>query len=154
MELMLRWLIVAIACAIGCGTPEHPVHQWTLDVEGRSSQVTLPSHLDVPDHAIKYTLRTTLDVPASLRDRPTSLVIPFFAGNTKLRVDGVDAIETEPEPVHGYRARGPRSWQLPAAVRGNDVVELEITVDHRWRQSGWFDTGGGGGCEYGACCSM
>ena len=138
--VVLRVLAILAIAVTGCADPQHPVARWTLEAEGRTAEVTLPAHLDVPDRSSTYTLRTRADVPASLRDRPTSLVIPFFAGNTKLRVDGLDAIETEPEPVHGYRARGPRSWQLPAAVRGKEVVELELTVDHRWMQSSWFDT--------------
>ncbi|MBA2542123.1 MAG: hypothetical protein H0V17_20955, partial [Deltaproteobacteria bacterium] len=132
---------VAIAISVGCaGEIEHPISEWTLAYEGTNQRVVLPEHLDVPDHAMTFTLRADFAVPPELRDRPLSLVIPFFAAVTRLRVDGLDATDTEPELVRGYRARGPKSWQFPSATRGRAQLALEITVDHRWKQSGWLDT--------------
>jgi serine/threonine-protein kinase len=133
--------VIAVAILVGCGGEvAHPIPEWTLAYDGTTERVVLPQHLDVPDRAMTYTLRADFAVPPALRDRPLSLVIPFFAGLTRLRVDEFDAVDTEPEPVTGYRGRGPKSWQLPYPTRGRDRVTLEIIVEHRWKQSGWLDT--------------
>ncbi len=132
-------LVVAALVAACRTTPDQAIASWTLEVDGRTEQLALPSHPELPEPSI-YRLHARFDVPPALRDRSLTLVIPFLAANASLRVDGADATDTEPEPVRGYRTRGPHSWQFPSSARGRSSLALELTVQHRWKQSGWLDT--------------
>src|SRR4051794_24219482 len=104
---MRCWLVIAIAIAVtACRTDaEHSITRWTFEHEGKTAEVDVPIHLDVPDRETTFVLRVDLAVPPELRDVPLALVIPSFAGLASLFVDDIAAVAIDTDLVRGYRGR-------------------------------------------------
>ena len=137
-------MVVALLCATACGgSPDLPLAQWTLEVEGQPGEVPveLPAQLDehLPRERTHYVLRTRVD-PGALRGRELSLVIPHFEALVELYVEGERIPAAQYEPVEVYRHAGPHVWSLPKEVTDTDALALALRVDHRWTQSGWLGT--------------
>jgi len=130
--------------ASGCGdTRTTPVAQWTLHApDGEPRALELPARFGdaLPDRDSRYELRTTVTIPDDWDRGNLSLSIPHQAGQIRLTADGVEqrplALEFDPD----FRSTGQHIWPLDDAVVADGVVDLVLSVEHRWAQSAWFDT--------------
>ncbi|HEX3343333.1 MAG TPA: hypothetical protein VHS09_02120, partial [Polyangiaceae bacterium] len=142
-RLVLLLLAVVLLAACG-GAPERPlmVPDWTLEAGGLTTRLSLPAHFDalLGDHPGRYTLRTEVALPAEMRGRELALTIPYFAALVALRVDGTELLDLDAGVLDRYRGAGAHRFVVPASATGGQDLPLELTVEHRWTQSGWLDT--------------
>ena len=135
-------VIVVIAIAAGCGGGDGVrVSRWTLggEVAGTPGrEVALPGRLDVADRAGTYTLTARVELPARWHGRPLTLVVADLPAIARLDVDGVDALATDVPGGAEYRLRGPLGWRIGGDATADGVLDLVLTVDHRWTQSAWW----------------
>jgi serine/threonine-protein kinase len=146
----MRWSALLVPAALlaltGCadgGGGALPLPGWTFEgPDGSRAPVVLPAHLDahLPQETSRYVLRTQAAVPAELRDRPLTLVIPRLAAHVALRVDGAPAESLDAPDPPGYRTKGPHAWRVPATATHDGALDLELAVEHTWTQSAWVDT--------------
>lgn len=133
-------LVCVLACAIaGCadaGALE--LTHWELSAGAPPAATTLPAHLDVPSRPGEYTLRTTVALPAAMRGHRLRLVIDELHALVALRAGGTEIRRDTPAGTR-YRTRGPIEWVIPEALTSGASLELELRVEHRWTQSGWWD---------------
>jgi serine/threonine-protein kinase len=141
LRVLLTLLLVLAATACG-GSAGLPLPTWTLVCEGGSRSLSLPAHFDqiLGDHDQDYRLRTHVDLTPEMRGQPLSLTIEYFGGLASLRANGVVAPDGDESVFERYRSDGPHRFVIPAAVTQTGALDLEMTVQHRWTQSGWLDT--------------
>ena len=115
---------------------------WTLEANGLTTPLSLPSHYDalLGEHPTRYTLRTRAELPPEMQGRDLALTIPYFAALVSLQVDGVEAQDLDAAQLDRYRGTGAHRFVIPAAATRRGELALELTVEHRWTQSGWLDT--------------
>jgi predicted Ser/Thr protein kinase len=141
--LRLLLVVLLVFAATGCGGERGiPLASWTLQCEGGGAQLTLPAHFDrlLGDRDQDYVLRTHVDVPPEMRGQRLSLTIEYFGGLASLRANGLEAPDGDVSVFERYRSDGPHRFVIPAAATGTGALDLEMTVEHRWTQSGWLDT--------------
>lgn len=138
------WILwVLWVCSSGaCAPDDTQITNWQLTTASSSVPIEarLPAHLD--DHVPRestYTLTTSYAVPPSQVGRELDFVIPHFWAKTRLRVDGVNAVRVHGPLVSSYRETGSHVFRIPATSTQDGRLELELSVDHRWTQSTWFD---------------
>jgi hypothetical protein len=138
--LLLGALLLLVGC--GGGSPPLDLASWSLDAPGVSKQLTLPAHFDreLGDHDTHYTLRTTAELPATMRGKPLALTIPYFVGLVTLRVDGQEVPDLDAGSLDRYRSAGQHRFLVPASATSDGRVVLEMSSDHTWTQSAWLDT--------------
>jgi hypothetical protein len=104
--------------------------------------VTLPAHFDdrLPKRHVSYVMRTSVVLPPTFKGRVVSLSIPFFRGRATLRANGVDVPERTASPLERVFARGPHLYVIPRGLTLGPGLDLELTVDHVFSMSGWWDT--------------
>ncbi|MEX1362127.1 MAG: hypothetical protein AB1Z98_03325, partial [Nannocystaceae bacterium] len=146
MRRAFHWLVLlaAVLWLPACDQPdERRLERWELTVEDGPGpvDVVLPVHLDslLPAADTTYWLRTELELH-ELHGPEPSLVVPYLAAITSLRVNDQPAVSTRSETAARYRRTGPHVWRLPAIDGATERVRLELRVEHRWTQSGWLDT--------------
>ncbi len=142
LGLALRLLFVALAALLVAGCAREPVlllATWTFEPpEGPSSEVTLPTHLPLPDRPARYVLRTRGVVPDDMRGRDLTLAFVRLPAIATLRADGHDAVALDPDVTTSYRVSGAQRWAIPRDRVGEDLA-LEPTLSHRFTQSAWID---------------
>ncbi|MFI5300956.1 MAG: 7TM diverse intracellular signaling domain-containing protein, partial [Polyangiales bacterium] len=139
--VMLALSTLVAACSADEGVA---LTQWRLFVDGgvQDVGVTLPAHLDhnLPEKHVRFVLRARVELPASLRDRALTLAIPSLLARCTLDVDGVAMSALDADDSDGYRGNGHPRWSIPATRTHERAIDLALTVDHTWTQSGWLDT--------------
>lgn len=143
--LLLTLLVFSAAgCGGGQGSPERglPLPNWILTWQGGVEPLTLPAHIDrlLGDHDQRYTLATRVALPPGLRGQPLALTIDYFGGLASLRASGVEVPDADASVFERYRSVGPHRFVIPEAATRAGALDLEMTVSHRWTQSGWLDT--------------
>ncbi|MEM9195795.1 MAG: ATP-binding protein [Myxococcota bacterium] len=101
--------------------------------------MVVPTQLPVADHRMAYRLRTQVAIDGALRAEPIDLVLPYHPAAVELRADGQVVPPAAAVAGGAYRRTLPHRFPLPEAVTEDGEVELELTVRHRWTQSGWFE---------------
>jgi serine/threonine-protein kinase len=141
VRLLLVLLLVLAATACG-GERGMPLAQWTLAYDGGTTQLTVPTHFDrlLGDHDQAYALRTHVDLPPETKGERMSLTIDYFGGLSSLTANGFDAPDGDLSVLERYRSNGPHRFVIPAAATQTGALDLELTVQHRWTQSGWLDS--------------
>lgn len=141
---LLPLAMVCLALVAGCGGGSGGValSTWTLAYDGGGGPIDLPAHFDrrLGDRPQRYLLRTHVELPDAMRGRALALTIDYFGGLASLRANGVEAPDAEADSIEVYRSDGAHRFLVPAQATAGGSVDLEMTVDHRWTQSGWFDT--------------
>ena len=137
-------LAVVALVGVGCGAPEAMgLRNWTLtDAAGAPlREVTLPCHVDgdIPPGVPEFGLRAHVELPTSLRDRPLSLAVPYFAALVSLRVNGRETSSNRARTTNVYRADA-HQWTIPGELTRERTLDLELRVENRWTQSTWVDT--------------
>ena len=120
------------------------LERWDLTVgerDGDPERVELPARLTdrVPRRATTYWLATTVTLPASWRQRPLSLSIPYFLGTTRLSVGGV-AVRPATIEASAERSAGHHVFLIPSEATSGPTLDLTLEVQHRLANSAWFDT--------------
>ncbi|MEP7119767.1 MAG: serine/threonine-protein kinase [Byssovorax sp.] len=144
-RLALRWILLLGALVItGCARrDEVGLGGWQLLHDGAPARaITLPVHLDrdlSPSPQI-YHLRTTAELPTSLRGQPVALVIPHLWALVALEVDGRPIAPDRRAWFTVYRTAGPQVFWIPAEQTLAASLDLHLEVRHEWTQSGWLDT--------------
>ncbi len=130
-----------------CSTPAEPpllLPKWTAELPGRADalELTLPAHLDtlLPREPVEYVLRTRVEVPAEMRNRPLTLAIAHMPAMATLRVDGSQAVPVDASTLDSYRASGPQRWRIPEDASKDGRLDLELRVSHRFVRSAWIDS--------------
>jgi len=141
VRLLLVLLLVVAATACG-GERGLSLASWTLSFDGGGTALTLPAHFDqlLGDHDGVYTLRTHVDLPPEMRGQRLSLTLEYFGGLASLRANGFDAPDGDVSVFERYRSNGPHRFVIPAMATQTGGLDLAMTVEHRWTQSGWLDT--------------
>jgi len=114
---------------------------WTLiPPDGSQHAVILPARFDefLPMELSKYALRTTAPIPPLLRGRELTLTVGDFRGLAQLRVNGSDAYLERGSVLDVYRPVHPLVFRIPKSVTTAETLDLELTVEHTWRPSGWM----------------
>jgi PAS domain S-box-containing protein len=139
------WLIALTSW--GCHAPDDAVvlSRWTLLSESTKPDIAivLPRILDdlVPRSQPKYTIRTTVERPASWAGQSMRFVFPDLDTEVVLRVNGEAAIVTQKPLFGGPIGRGARQWVVPAAQFDKDsTILLELEFENAWYMSTWLDT--------------
>lgn len=117
------------------------ITDWTLVAPDRTLHpVTLPGRLDdfLPSEVSRYTLKTEVLVPPLLRGRELTLTIRDCRALASLRVNGADAISEKSSVLDVYRPVHPLIFRVPKGATTEETMELELSVEHSWRPSGWF----------------
>lgn len=137
------WAFVVLAALtlVGCASdPVLSITAWTLSVDGSTpTPVTLPTHLDLPRHDCTYTLHSDVALPDAMRGRPLTLAIVYLPAHARLSVDGDPVTALDPGLDLPTHAPGPWQFHIPASRTAGPRVALDLTVEHRWTQSGWLD---------------
>ncbi len=135
-------VMLAVAL-VGCAGDRDAVEvrAWSLrgEVARAPGEVTLPAHLPLVDRAGSYQLVSEVEVPPAWRGQALRLIVTDLPAVAALAVDGVRA-PTELPPGTRYRTRGPVTWAIPASATADGALRLELDVEHRWTQSGWWET--------------
>ena len=130
------------AAALEAGPEQIEIPSWTAELDGRRLPIRLPAHLDdeLPRAPARYRLRTTVDLPVGLQRAPLTLVVPGVSALVSLRVEGRDAVALDADGSDRYRASRPPRFRIPPeTVAGRTTLALELTIEHRWSQSGWLE---------------
>jgi hypothetical protein len=128
-------LLLLLICGCRAEGTVLPVVAWTLEADGRTTEVRLPKHLDVKPGT--YRLRASVTLPPELRGRPLTLTITSFPALVTLRTPGSELRAAQLGPSAIYRTPGPLSWLLPASA--SETLDLELVAEHRWARSNWID---------------
>lgn len=135
--------LLVIVALLGCGGDAQRTEalpSWTLAFAGAPpKEVTLPTHLDLPDARMRYELQTTVPVPPAWRGHELGLIMPYFAGRAALRVGDRPLVQIDAPLRDGYRGTGAQAWRIPAALTAGDQLAVVIEVEHRWTASAWLD---------------
>jgi len=120
--------------------------QWTLVPHGATASpaptpITVPAHFDgsLPNGPSSYTLKTTVELPPTLRGRDLVLAFPYFVGHASVRAEGRPTTPLERDLFVGYRARGPQAFFIDAERTNGASLRLDVDVEHTWTQSAWLD---------------
>ncbi len=142
MRIALGFIALVLSLLAGCGSePVLLLDQWTfVPPEGPPQQVTLPTHLALPDHPLRYVLRTTVPVTPELRDRVLTLAVVRMPAIATLRVNGEDSVALDADVTNWYRVSGSQRWHVPPRLTRGGVLHLELTLQHRFTQTAWLDT--------------
>ncbi|MCA9676354.1 MAG: serine/threonine protein kinase, partial [Myxococcales bacterium] len=137
-------LVVALAIGLAAcrGGDAVELRRWSVagEVVDAPGDVVLPAHLALACHHDTYTLSTRVEVPPAWRGRALTLVIADPQARATLVVDGAAAPATDATRAELYRGVGPAGWRVPADATADGVLDLELTVAHRWTQSAWWNT--------------
>ncbi len=140
----LAFVVLALAFLAGCADAGAvAVASWTFEgPRGDRVAVTLPAHFDeyLPRAISHYKLEARAPLPAALRGRPLTLVLPRLPARVVLRVGGARAESLDGPDPKGYRTSGPHAWRIPESATEDGALDLELDVDHTWNQTAWFDT--------------
>jgi predicted Ser/Thr protein kinase len=145
MSRVLRAVLVIAALVLLCGCADDGslwLRSWTLEHGGTSTNLTLPAHFDraLGDVAGSYVLHTHVALPPRMRGQAVALSIPYFVALVSLRADGLDCPDVDASAIERYRGNGPHRFLVPARATADGALDLDMTVQHTWTQSGWLDT--------------
>ena len=115
---------------------------WTATAAGGSAvHVELPAHLDraLPPHPSELRLETRVALPAGMRGRPLTFVLPLAQGLARLDVEGHDAVALDPAPPGAHRATRPHRFRVPAEATADGRLDLALAIDAREPRSAWLD---------------
>lgn len=139
MRALMRVCVFCLSFVlVACGTRGRPIREWSLDVDGGPSGVTirLPAHLRqfLPARDVDYTLRATVRLESSERGRPLSVMVDCFHGVLSLRVDGVPAEDV------GDSGVGVRTFVIPRSSTDRNELTLVFSVHRDARNNTGFGT--------------
>jgi hypothetical protein len=135
-------LLFALLITFGCARTHAPVllvTQWTFaapDIAAR--QVTLPTHLPLPDQKLHYSLTTRVTLPPDMVNQPLTLALVRSPAIAELRVNGIVATALDADVTTRYRVSGGQRWTLPKTAE--PTLDLTLDLDHNFTQSAWIDT--------------
>jgi len=138
----LAVLFAALLLLVGCERdPVLLLTQWTfVPPSGDARPVTLPTHLELPDQPSTYSLRTTEALPQTMTGRRLTLAFVRLPAIARLRANGVECVSLDPDLTTVYRVSGAQRWVIPAEATAQGKLELDLTLEHRFTQSGWIDS--------------
>ena len=141
--------VLALVALAGCtesrasdGAKAWRLARWTLVSSTGERQVTVPDHFErfLPRSDTHYTLKTTVDLPAELRDRPLTLAVVQFPALPTLRAGGRDAVDLEASPFDRYGTQGSHAWRIAREATRGQTLDLAFSVDRKWFGSDWLNT--------------
>jgi serine/threonine-protein kinase len=138
----LAILIAFVLLLVGCARePVLLLTQWTFVApDGVARPVTLPTHLDLPDAKVTYSLRTSQALPPELVGQRLTLAFVRLPAIARLRANGVECVSLDPDLTTLYRVSGAQRWVIPAELTRSGAVQLDLDLEHRFTQSGWIDS--------------
>jgi hypothetical protein len=137
LAVLFALLLMLSGCA---NEPVLLVTQWTfVSPEGAERAVTLPTHLDLPDRPVRYSLRTRVTLPQEMTGRTLTLAFVRLPAIAALKVNTEEAIALDSDVTTRYRVSGAQRWTIrPVDTRGG-ILDLELNLEHRFTQSAWID---------------
>jgi serine/threonine-protein kinase len=154
-------LVVLLVAGTGCTAGRvFEVPEWTLLPPGSAAQVPLrlPTHINdhLPDERAYYTLKTTVAVPADLRNRDLEFAIPFLQATSQLRINGETVRMLDDVFASQYHYDDPHRFPVERALTNRGELQLELVVKSFSPRAGWLDTvpvlydpvDGGGGIRF------
>lgn len=139
----LAWLLIALSVTGGCATDDKALrlprwHLWCQDAD--LGEVTLPTHLTerlpVGDHS--FELRSDFVLPAEYLGRDLWLLIPYYEGGVRLRIDGIEQMPRQ-APIN-YRHHGVYRWHLGARHENTAAMHVSMAISGAFVQTHWLDT--------------
>lgn len=107
MAVLAALLLSILGCRGVARDPVLLLAEWTfVPPAGPPRPVTLPTHLELPEHATRYTLRTTAALPPDMTGRALTLAFVRLPAIAELRVNGQEAISLDADVTTRYRVSG------------------------------------------------
>ncbi|MGZ3453357.1 MAG: serine/threonine-protein kinase [Polyangiales bacterium] len=141
----MRSLLLAMICllvSLGCapiGREAVVLDRWLMEVDGSASDVVLPTRVSnrLPPRDTVLLLTRTVSLPAELRGRELSFILPAWNGVDRVEIGG-EPIEPLESPLRYVAAAEPHAFPIPARLSREGIVTIVIRVQYKSAAAGRF----------------